>query len=129
MNDSMWIIIGIESSMELTIHYILAVLYFVFGLSGFLYYIILKGVIFYRLKRNTNHIWVDLGSPKFFALYENADISEHINNSSVLLAEIQRNDPLNIKFIKFAVLMKIVAAWLLPFVLLGAVVLYLTKWF
>lgn len=115
--------------MELIVHCILAFIFFIFGLSGVFYYIILKGLVFYRLRKNTNKLWLDLGSPKLFSWHENADVIDHINNTGELFSKIEDSDPLNIKLINLAVFMHTVSIRLVPIVIAGSVIFYIMRWY
>jgi hypothetical protein len=114
--------------MELIVHSILAFILFIFGVSGMFYYIILKGLVFYRLRKNTNELWLDLGSPKLFSWHENAGVIDYIHNSEELLIKIEDSDPLNIKLINLAVFMHIVSIRLVPIVIAGSVIFYIMRW-
>ena len=115
--------------MELVIYWALILIVSLFGVGVFLYFIILKGIIFYRLKKYSNQLWLDLGSPKLFSLYENVHIINDINRSRELIDGIERSDPINIKLIAVAITMDAFSAKMVPLVLVGPIVFYIMRWY
>ncbi len=93
----------------------------VYGLSGFLQYIFLKEIIFFRIRSNHKHIWGEMNKPKAFELMENFHLLECLYASREDMANIEKYDPYLFSVLKFTFKLDAVTNkcfWFVIFVLL-----------